>query len=67
VQVQELLGEYLDELGVVHGEEKGKSAEVDVVCRVDRLRGTEDGVSDRDTAAEERGVFYVVDAGGVVS
>jgi hypothetical protein len=63
VQVQELLGEYLDELGIIHGQKKGQGVEVDVVGRVDCLRGTEDGVRDRDTAAEERGVFYIIDAG----
>jgi len=61
VQVQKLFGEYLDEFRVVHGEQKGQGAEVDVICRVDCLWGSEDGVSDRDTAAEERGVFYIVD------
>lgn len=62
MQVQQLFGEDLYELGVVHGEEKGEGAKVDVVCRVDSLWGAKDGVSDGDSAAEDRGVFYVVDA-----
>lgn len=64
MQVQQLFCKDLDEFGVVHGQEKGKRAEVDVIGRVDCLRGAEDGVGDRDAAAEDGGVFYIVDAGG---
>jgi hypothetical protein len=46
----------------VHGEEKGQSAEVDIVCAVDGLRGAEYGVCNGDAAAQEGRVFYVVDA-----
>lgn len=62
MQIQQLFGEYFDELRVVHGEEEREGAEVDVVCGVYRLRGAEYCVGDGDAAAEERRVFYVVDA-----
>jgi hypothetical protein len=63
MQVQQLLGEDLDELGVVHAQQVLQGFEVDVIGRVDGLRGAEDGVRDGDAAAQERGVFDVVDAG----
>lgn len=66
VQVEEFVGVDVDEGGVGEREELLEGAEVDVVCGVDRLRDPEDGVCDRDAAAEEGGVFDVVDAGGGV-
>ena len=61
MKVQQFFGEDLYELGVVHGEEERESAKVDVVCRVDSLWCAKNGVSDGDAAAEDRGVFYIVD------
>lgn len=66
VQVAELVGVDFDGGGVVEFCELGEGGEVDVVCGVDRLGGAEDAVGDGDAAAEEGGVFDVVDAGGGV-
>ena len=56
----------MDEEGVGEREEFLQRAEVDVVCGVYGLCDAEDGVCDGDAAAEEGGVFDVVDAGGRV-
>jgi hypothetical protein len=61
MQVQQLFCEDLDELGVVHEKQVLQRFEVYVVCGVYGLRCAEDGVCDGDAAAEEGGVFYVVD------
>lgn len=61
MQIQELLGEYLNKFGVVHGEQQGEGAEVDIVGRIDGLRRAKYCVSDGDTAAEDRRVFYIID------
>jgi hypothetical protein len=42
MQIQQLFGEDIDQLGIVHGEQEGERAEVDVICGVDGLRGAED-------------------------
>jgi hypothetical protein len=65
VQVQQLLGEDVDELGVVHAQQVLERFEVDVVGRVDGLGRAEDGVCDGDAAAQDGRVFDVVDAVGV--
>ena len=62
VEVEELLRVYGDEGRVGERDELVERAEVDVVCRVDGLRDAEDGVCDGDAAAEDGGVFDVVDA-----
>jgi hypothetical protein len=67
MQVEQLFGKDLNELGIVHRQQKGEGAEVNVVCGINRLRGAEDGVCDGDAAAEEGRVFYVVDAWGGIS
>lgn len=61
MQVEQLFGVNL-QAGRVGEHAKGlEGEEVDVICAVDGLGGAVDGVGDRDTTAEERRVFHIVD------
>ena len=61
VQVQQFLSVYVYCLRGSEFRELFEGEEVDVVGRVDRLGCAENGVCDWDAAAEEGGVFHVVD------
>lgn len=61
MEVEELLRVDGDEGGVLERDELLEGAEVDVVGGVYGLRDSEDGVCDGDAAAEDGGVFDVVD------
>lgn len=67
VEVEEFLRVDLDEVRVLEREEVGEGEEVDIVRAVYGLRDAEDGVCNRDAAAEDGGVFDVVDAGRVLA
>jgi hypothetical protein len=63
MQHEQFLGEDLDcEVGVWECGQLLQGEEVDVVCGVYCLGCAEDGVGDRVAAAEEGGIFDVVDA-----
>jgi hypothetical protein len=62
MEVEQFFCEDLNKFGVVHKKQILQRLEVDVICRVNGLWGTEDGVRDGDTAAEDGRVFDVVDA-----
>ena len=64
VQVQQLLGVYLNGLRALQLLQLAQRAEVDVVGRVDGLRGAEDAVGHGDAATQHGGVFDVVDKEG---
>jgi hypothetical protein len=61
MQVEEFFGVDLQAGWVGEGTEGLEGEKVDVICAVDSLGGAVDGVGDWDAAAEEGGVFDVVD------
>ena len=64
MQIAEFVRVDPEDLRVFQFQQFLEGLEVDVVGAVDGLRGAEDGVGDGDTAAEEGGVFDVVDEEG---
>ena len=62
MEVEQLLGEYLDGGRVAQRRELLQGEEVDVVCAVDDLRDAEDVVRHGLAPPQQRGILHVVDA-----
>jgi len=60
MQAEEFFGVYLQASWIGEGTEGLEGEEVDVICAVDGLGGTVDGMGDGDATAEEGRIFDVV-------
>lgn len=61
MQVEKFFYVYLQTCWVGEGTEGLEGEEVDIICAIDGLSGAVDGMGDWNTAAEEGGVFDIVD------